>query len=368
MRIAMVGTRGIPAGSGGAERVVQELAAELTARGHEVLVYSRCGYVGRSPHPPAGRSILTPGLPGKHLDTITHTATAMCDLLRRKVDVVHVHSPGPALLSWIPRLAGLPVVLTIHAPDWQRDRWSAPAQAALRLGLSCGMRLAAAVTCVSPSLAGQLSKQFAREVHWVPNGVRPASPPPIRRISRWGLEDDRYVLTVGRIVPEKGLDLLLRAWPVVAGKFPHKLVIVGGPGDAGYARRCRDIAPEAAFVGEQTGGVLSELYGHASLIVQPSRLEGMSLVLLEAAVLGRCILAADIEANSSVMGDSILYFNRDNADDLANRVCQALGDQEDRREAGRRAKALVESRYTWSAAAALMECVYRQAIRGVSPT
>jgi len=365
MRIAMVGTRGIPARSGGVERVVEELAAELTARGHEVIVYSRPHYVAGRPQAPFGRTIATPGLRGKHLDSLTHTATAMFDLLRRKADVVHLHSPGPALLSWIPRLAGLPLVLTIHAPDWQRQRWSRPPRAALKLGLACGMKLAAAVTSVSPSLCRQLSGKYGREVHWVPNGVRPAAPQPIRQITRWGLRDDGYVLNVGRIVPEKRLDLLLRAWPPVAKSHLHKLVVVGEPTEAAYARHCRAVACEGVvFTGELSGDVLLELYSHAALMVHPSSLEGMSLVLLEAASFGRCIVAANIEANHDVMGDSILYFSRDDADDLANRICQALGSQEERREAGRRAKALVESRYTWPAAAALMESIYRQAIRG----
>jgi glycosyltransferase involved in cell wall biosynthesis len=345
------------------ERVAEELATELVARGHEVIVYSRPHYVGGE-KPAVGTSIATPGLRGKHLDALTHTATAMFDLLRRNVDVVHVHSPGPALLSWIPRLAGLPMVLTIHAPDWQRDRWSAPARAVLRLGLACGMKCASAVTAVSPGLARQLSAWYGRRVEWIPNGVRPTTPLPPRRIARWGLAGDGYVLTVGRIVPEKRLDLLLRAWPAVAKHHPHKLVVVGEPSEADYEKKCRNLAPAAVvFTGGQTGDMLTELYSNAALIVQPSVLEGMSLVLLEAASLNRCVLAAEIDANTDVMGDSILYFTKDDADDLAYRICQVLSCPQQRRETAGRAKALVESRYTWPAAAALTETVYRQAIQ-----
>lgn len=124
MRIAMVGVRGIPASVGGAEHVVEELTRELVARGHEVIVYSRRHYVGNSPPPPFGRRIITAGLPGKHTETFTHTATALVDVLGRRVDLVHLHSPGPASLIWLPKLAGIPTVLTIHAPDWERDKWS----------------------------------------------------------------------------------------------------------------------------------------------------------------------------------------------------------------------------------------------------
>ena len=362
MRIAMVGTRGIPARGGGVERVAEELTAELVARGNEVIVYSRPHYVGWR-KPAVGTSITTAGLRGKHTDAITHTATAMLDLLRRDVDVVHVHSPGPALLSWIPRLAGLPVVLTIHAPDWQRDRWSAPARAVLRLGLACGMSCASAVTAVSAGLARQLSAKFGRTVEWIPNGVRAMTPLPPRQIARFGLAGDDYVLTVGRIVPEKRLDLLLRAWPAVAKHHPYKLVVAGEPSETDFEKKCRDLAcGGVVFVGGQTGDMLTELYSNAALIVQPSSLEGMSLVLLEAASLNRCVLAAEIDANTDVMGDSILYFTKDDADDLAYRICQALSCPQQRRETAGRAKVLVESRYTWPAAAAMTETVYRHAI------
>ena len=232
MRIAMIGSRGIPARAGGVERVVEELTRELSARGHEVLVYARPGYA-RQPWSGPGRIIPTPGLPGKHLDAITHTATAMLAVSRRGADVVHIHSPGPALWSWLAAARGLPIVLTVHAPDWRREKWTVPARLALRAGLALGMRLARAVTAVSPCLAEELTKTFGRQVLCIPNAVRPVQPVPARAIRAWGLKPDAYGLYVGRIEPEKRLDFLLRAWRgAAAGSF-----IPGRP-PAGNCGRC----------------------------------------------------------------------------------------------------------------------------------
>lgn len=365
MRIAMVGVRGIPATVGGAERVVEELTRELTARGHQVIVYSRRAYVGDSPPPQAGRRIITAGLPGKHLETFTHTATALADVLRRNVDVVHVHSPGPASLIWAAKLAGIPTVLTIHAPDWQRDKWSAPARWALRCGLACGMRLADEVTAVSKALAEELSQRFGRQVHHVPNGVRPAQPLPPRAIARWGLDRRPYVLTVGRVVPEKRLDLLLDAWGELpaADKAGAQLVVVGDVTASRYGLSCRCRAGEdVMFLGTQIGEVLSELYSNAELVVLPSSLEGMSLVLLEAAAYGRCILAADIRANLDIMGQSIVYFHSKDRLDLRRQLRLILGDQELRRSKSESATAQALASSTWSAAAGILERVYRRAV------
>ena len=134
MRIAMIGSRGIPARIGGVEHVVEDLTRHLVARGHDVIVYGRKHYLAGAGQPQAGRCIVTAGLSGKHLDTFTHSASAACDVLRRKVDVVHIHSPGPALWSWLPAMAALPVVFTVHAPDWQREKWSLPAKCVIRGG------------------------------------------------------------------------------------------------------------------------------------------------------------------------------------------------------------------------------------------
>ncbi|MFW6133377.1 MAG: glycosyltransferase family 4 protein [Planctomycetota bacterium] len=359
----MIGTRGIPARAGGAERVVEELTRELTARGHEVIVYGRRGYLPSRPVSPAGHVLLTPGLSGKHLDAATHTFTAMCDVLRRGVDVVHLHSPGPALWSWLPRLTGLPLVLTVHAPDWRRAKWSPPARAAIALGLRCGMRFASAVTAVSAPLADELSRRFAREVVCVPNAVRPPRPAPPRRIVQWGLRPGRYVLYVGRIEPEKRLDVLLRAWGELQPEG-GELVVAGDVETGAYGRRCRrDAPPGVRFLGPRFGRTLDELYANAALVVHPSELEGMSLVLLEAAAYGRCVVAADIPANRAVLGDDAVYWSG-SPSELAGQIRRCLQGETWRDTIGRRAQRRVARRFAWGAVASAMEGIYARLLRG----
>jgi len=419
MRIAMVGVRGIPARTGGAERVVEQLARQLVLRGHEVLIYCRHGMVngigtreegigtreqgrgkrgegrgeteeGRGKregengngngngngtgngngHDPV--RIFTPYWPGKHLEAFTHTASAVFDALRRHVDVVHVHSPGPALLSWLPILAGKPLVLTVHAADWQREKWHPAAQAVLRGGLWCGMHCADAVTAVSPSLADELEREFARPVRFVPNAVEPAQPEPVRMLPHWGLQSGRYLLHVGRLVPEKRLDLLLRCWPQSnpqsAIRNPQsggwKLAVAGEYDESPYGRACRASGGQnVIFLGPRYGRELAELYSHAGAVVQPGVLEGMSLVLLEAASYGRCVVAADIPANREALGEAALYVRPDDAAELAGAIGRCVECEGLRRELG--ARALERSRQlpSWAAVAEIMERIYQAAIR-----
>jgi len=359
MRIAMVGTRGIPARSGGAERVVEAITDELTARGHEVLVYCREHYVAGTPEPACGQRIITTGPSGKHSEAFVHTAKAARDVRRRGVDVVHIHSPGPALWSFLPDRAGIPIVLTVHAPDWRRDKWSRLAKTALRCGLAAGMRRAAAVTCVSQPLAEELTGRFDRDVHYIPNAPPPVAPAAGEHLARMGLTAGAYGLFVGRVVPEKRLDLLMRAWTASGVDAP--LAVVGHVGDDAYGKACKALEnKKIRMLGERFGPELAHLYAGAGVVVQPSVLEGMSLVLLEAAANERCIIAADIPENRYAMGDSVLYFSADSEELLARRIGHCMACAEMRTDLGRRAHQYVNRNYSWSQTAQRFEELYER--------
>jgi len=360
----MIGSRGLPAHVGGVEHVVEDLARELTLRGHEVLVYGRRHYVAAAGPPEFGRCILTAGVEGKHLDTITHTATAAWDVLRRQADVVHIHSPGPALWSWLPALAGLPIVFTVHAPDWRRAKWSLPAKVTIRGGLAMGMRFANAVTAVSRNLADELSEEFSRPVVCVPNGTAEATPCPPDRIKQWSLRPGEYALHVGRIVPEKRLDVLLAAWPRAGAGTKIPLVVAGDFTESSYAKHCRRIAPAGVrFVGSQFAPALAELYSNAAMVIQPSGLEGASLVVLEAAAHGRCVIMADIPANRELLGDAGIYFPPDDISGLSEQIRRCYTTESLRDDLGSRARQRVAAEFSTARSAERMEEVYRSVLR-----
>ncbi len=366
MRIAMIGSRGVPAALSGVERVVEELTVELTALGHEVLIYARPWYLREQTRPPwtgGGRVITTPGLAGKNSDALSHTASAMWDVLRRKVDVVHVHCAGPALLSFLPWAASLPIIFTVHAPEWDRARWSRLGKLALRTGLNCGMKFASAVSAVSLNLRDFLADAYNREVEYIPNGVRAVQPCRPDKIADWGLETDGYCLYVGRIVQEKRLDLLVGAWREMEIAVP--LVIAGdGRQEPEYEAACKRQANELVrFVGPQFGTELAELYSNAAVVVQPSELEGMSLVLLEAAAYGRCVVAREMPATRDALGDGVVTFAGDSTGALGEAIVRCLNDPALRQRTGEEAKRRVTERFAWPAVARQYERLYQFAVR-----
>jgi glycosyltransferase involved in cell wall biosynthesis len=203
------------------------------------------------------------------------------------------------------------------------------------------------VTTVSLSLQAVLADRWNIGAEYIPNGAPAVQPaPPVEIAARWSLREDGYLLYVARLVPEKRLDLLLRAWRTVPGDL--RLVIAGDSNERRFVRRCRGLADDRVlFVGSQHGGTLAELYSSAAMVVQPSVLEGMPLVMLEAAAYGKCIVASDIQPHTDTLGAGLITFPVDDAAALAARIIQLTGDDAFRRQLGREGQQWVGTHRRW---------------------
>ena len=129
LRVAFIGGRGVISKYSGIETYYEEIGKRLTGMGHEVTVYCRTYFT-----PPAkdhnGMPIVRlPTIRSKHLETLVHTFLSTLHVLLRPCDVVHYHALGPALFSFIPRLAGKKTVVTVQGLDWQRKKWGRIASA-----------------------------------------------------------------------------------------------------------------------------------------------------------------------------------------------------------------------------------------------
>ncbi|MDD2752270.1 MAG: glycosyltransferase, partial [Candidatus Omnitrophica bacterium] len=127
MKIAIIGSRGIPASYSGVERAIEEAVKRLSLRGKEFIVYGHSHSAGfASPEKnlyPRTLLVETPTIKNKYLATILATFLATLDVLFRKADIVHYHCLGPSVFSFLPRIFGKKVVVTIHALDWKRKKW-----------------------------------------------------------------------------------------------------------------------------------------------------------------------------------------------------------------------------------------------------
>lgn len=370
MRIAMIGARGVPATFGGVERHVEELGARLAAKGHDVTVFARNNYgQTRAPEYRGIKVQYLPVLDTKHLEAISHAGLATLTALFEGYDLYHYHAIGPGLPAMIPRYLGRGrVVQTIHGLDSRRAKWGSFAQRVLEIGEKLSARVPHATVVVSRDLQRHYQKRHSRETYFIPNGVEPGKRRPARLISeRYGLERGKYLLFVGRFVPEKAPDLLIRAFRQLTGDT--RLVLAGGSSHTdAYEAELRDEAaldPRVLFTGYVYGEVLDELYSNAGAFVLPSRLEGLPLTLLEAAAFGVPLVASDIPPHVEVLEESApgrrLFGVGDEAA-LIRGLRQILDEGEDGRRAAVAFGKGVMSRHRWDVATAAIEDVYTRVL------
>ena len=251
LNIAMLGHKRIPSREGGIEVVVEELSTRMVEKGHKVTCFNRSG------HHVAGaefdqkdqksfkgvqlKSVYTIDKGG--LAAMTSSVSAAIRASFGKYDVVHIHAEGPAAMTWLPKLCGKRVIVTVHGLDWQREKWGKGfASKYIHFGEKMAVKFADEIIVLSSGVQQYFKENYGRETKFVPNGV---NEPKLRAADeitkKWGLEKDGYILYLGRIVPEKGERYLIEAFKKV--KTNKKLVIAGGISDtAGFGKELHDLA------------------------------------------------------------------------------------------------------------------------------
>lgn len=309
IRICVTGLRGFPDIMGGIEAHCQNIYPRMRAMASdlEFVVF------GRAPYLP-NKSFLYEGvriqplwtIRQKHLETFVHT---LLSLLRarfvERADIVHIHAVGPNLLTPLARALGLAIVATHHGDDYRRLKWGWAARTALRLGENLMVRFAHRVICVSDASARKLRTRYpahAPRISYIPNGAAFADDVTADEtvLDTLGLRGQPFVLTVGRLVPEKGFQDLIAAFLRRENRL--KLVIVGGADhDDRFSAELRQRASaHIVFAGRRNKSELVALYRATALFVLPSYHEGHPIAALEALSLGAPVLLSDIEPNLEI--------------------------------------------------------------------
>jgi glycosyltransferase involved in cell wall biosynthesis len=371
--VAFIGQRGVPATIGGIEHHVEEIGARLVERGHDVTVYTRANYTADRISEHRGMRVrYIPTAPTKHLEALVHsglsTGVAMLPGARR-ADILHYHAIGPSVFTPLPRaLTRRGVVLTIHGLDYDRDKWGLGARTALKSAGWISAHVPHATITVSKNLAEFYLERYGRVAHHIPNGVAAPLPRAAKLITeRFGLQGGDYALFLGRLVPEKAPDLLVRAFRNV--ETSARLVIAGGSSFTDqYVHELEVLAardPRVLLVGSVHGELLQELYTNAALFVLPSRLEGLALTLLEAGSYRLPLVASDIPPNREVIGSDGpggRMFASGDERGLTAALSATLGDLQAARVGAEALGDRIVREYDWDAATEATEDVYEQVL------
>ena len=336
MKIAMIGQKGIATGAGGVEKHVEEIAKRLVEQGNQVTVYYRNTFISEDLDFYKGiklKKINT--VESKSLDAIVYTLKATIDAIMEGYDVYHYHALGPASLSFIPKLIGKKVIVTVHGLDWQRAKWGKLAKFYLKFGEFIAGTLANQVISVSEGVRlyfiEKYKKRNEKNTTFIPNGVNIEEEVKANLIKDYGLKGKDYILFLARLVPEKGVHYLVEAYKKLDTKV--KLVIAGGSSFTddyySYLQSISNENENIIYTGNVKGNLLKELYSNCLFYVLPSDIEGMPLSLLEALSYGRYCLISDINENKDVIKNEVLgsSFKKSDIDDLAYKLKSILNNK-----------------------------------------
>ena len=371
----MIGQKGLPATFGGIEHHVEQLGELLSARKDlEVTAYCRTTYADGAVIPESYRGIrlkVTPTIKSKHLDAIVHSFTSTVHAMASGADVIHYHAMGPGLAAPLPRFLGRQkVVLTVHGLDNERAKWGGLAAKVLNLAHWMSGHVPDQVVTVSKTLAEHYSERFDTDARYIPNGVAAPEeePLPDALAAEFGLTPGRYVLFVGRVVPEKRPDLLIEAMKALPQDV--KVAIVGGSSFTDdYVASLHQAAAadeRVVFPGYLHGADLRALYTNAAAFVQPSDLEGLPLTLLEAISYGIPVVASDIAPHREVLDEcscgAHVLFNQGDAASLSRALGTILDGGAGVRAAARDEVEYLLKPYSWAVAADELAGVYTSVV------
>lgn len=348
MKLAILGTRGIPANYGGFETFAQELSTRLAARGHDVAVYCRPHYVPRDLAWFEGvRLVHVPTIRHKYLDTVVHTALSGLHTLVAEYDAVLICNAANAVFCPLPKLVATRVALNVDGIERKRRKWSALGRGWYWLSERLATWLADAIVTDAEVIRSYYRERYRAESTFIPYGCTVGRTAGTAALERFGLEPDNYVLYVSRLEPENNALAVIQGFQQT--KLSQKLAVVG---DAPYARQyirlLRETAgPRVVFTGGVYGEGYRELQCHALAYVHATEVGGTHPALVEAMGFGNCVLAHDVPENREALGDAGLFFDAGRPATLAEVLERVAADPGAISDCRARALARAAGHYSW---------------------
>ena len=343
MRIAILGTRGIPASYGGFETFAEELSRRLVERGHRVTVYCR----EKSPTPYLGVDLVyLPTIRHKYFDTIAHTFLATLHLLSHHQDVALYCNAANAIFTWMPRVIGIPVALNVDGLERKRKKWNAAARTWYRVSEWLATFCPTAVISDAQNIAEYYQTRYAKPTTFIAYGAETGKVKSTDVLAKLGLQPGEYFLYVSRLEPENNALMVRKAFERLA--TTKKLAIIGdAPYADEYIRRVRDTKdPRIVMPGAIYGTGYRELQSHCFAYIHATEVGGTHPALIEAMGRGALTLYFDTLENEEVAGDAALPFTG-NLTETMERVLAMPAVEQDQW----RSKAIerVRERYSWDA-------------------
>lgn len=363
MRIAILGTRGIPASYGGFETFAEHLSTRLVARGHEVTVYGRAHYISpRQLEYHGVRLKVLPTIRHKYFDTVVHAFLSAVHAVSARFDAVLICNAANAPFAPILRFTGTPVVINVDGLEHKRKKWGWLGRRYYLLAERLTTILPNAIVTDAQVIHDYYLARYNKPSTMIAYGSEVERRPDRTAVRRWRAEPNRYVLYVSRLEPENNAHLVIDAFKKV--RTAYRLLIVG---DAPYAHDyINDLKARArgdkriVFTGFVFGQDYRALQQNAYCYVHATEVGGTHPALLEAMGYGNCVLTLATPENMEVIGDAGIAY----ADefDLTDKLRRVLRDGSLVQSYRHRAQLRVQQYYDWDGVVDEYEQLFRRLI------
>ena len=358
MRVALLGTRGIPARYGGFETFAEELSARLAARGHRITVYTRAHLAEPGMSSWRGAEIrVLPALRGKTVETLSHTLLSCLAVSRRSADVVLLCNAANAPLLPLLHIKGLPVALNVDGIERRRRKWGRLGRAYYRACEGLAARWADRLVTDAEVIRRYYRRAWRCSSTMIPYGGDLSRPTSLDTLERLGLEPGGYLLYVSRFEPENNPDRVVAAYRTVSGDTP--LVLLGAaPYAAELTARVQALAaqdPRVRLPGALYGTSYRELLFNARGYIHATEVGGTHPALVEAMGAGRVVFFLDNPPNREVVGSAGVPFRFAAPPGLGEALASFLADPAALAPLAEAARARVGERYRWDDVATAYE-------------
>ena len=346
MKIAILGTRGIPANYGGFETFAEQLSTRLVTRGHEVTVYGRKHYSLSEDRVYQGvKLVILPTIRHKYFDTIIHTFLSVIHAVFHRYDVVLICNAANSVFAVFPRLFGMPTLVNVDGLERKRKKWNWLGRQYYLVSEWLSTFLPTAIVTDAQVIQDYYATRYKKDSSMIAYGADVERRAALEELEKFDLKPNQYVLYVSRLEPENNAHLVIEAYEKVVTDLP--LVIVGGaPYAHDYIAKLKSTKDKRIkFLGFVFGEDYRALQQNAYCYVHATEVGGTHPALIEAMGAGNCALVLNTPENLEVMGDAGIKY--DSVKDLTKQLRRLLDNPTIISEYRARAMARVRARYDW---------------------
>ena len=365
MRIAMIGVRGVPVIYSGFETLAEKLSTGLVRKGHKVTVYSRKGYVDPERKTYRGVKIITlPSIRSKNWETFVHSfVSTLHACIKGKYDLIYFIGVGSTIFSLVPRILGTKTAVNVDGLDWRREKWGSVGKAYLALSEALACLLPNVVITDSLYIKRYYKRKYGKDTVYLPYGYEPNVGKDRRVLGRFGLSAGKYIVWVGRLVPDNHTDELIRAFETL--KTSLKCVIVGDDRLNGeYKNKIRTLAANdnrMVFTGFLDREEYTALVKNALCYIETKRSGGTHPSLVEAMGFGTLIISNNHSANREVVGSGAIYYRKGSVRSLAGVITAAIRGR-DTMKLRKISLNIARTKYSWAKIIKQYEAVFKSQV------